>query len=189
MTNLPLVPFKPLPLMEVVKFLGTARYQNQQLYLDYHIIGNYQRLALPQFPLSMTSDAQSRQDNLWQGLCFECFFGVFGQLDYWELNFSLTGAWNLYHFTGYRQGMTKELRINRLDVDFATTETALNLSISLDLQKLNYLLDHRLDLLLAAVLAESAPSHNTNNLSYWALAHRRAEADFHCRDSFVMHLP
>jgi hypothetical protein len=193
MSRLPLVPFTPLPLIDALQVWGDATSQSQRLNLMYQITGDYRRLGLPVESLSLVSDGNNRQDNLWQGLCFEGFFGVSGQLDYWELNFALTGAWNLYHFTDYRQGMTPELRLNYLDVTLDTTDTALNLALSLDLANLDFPPDASLDLSLTAVVAEAGSNqlndHLTDRLSYWALAHRMPEPDFHCRDSFVLRLP
>ncbi len=190
---MPLVPFTPLPLMESLQVWGDATYQNQRLNLTYQITGDYGRLALPVESLSLVSDGNHRQDNLWQGLCFEGFFSISGRLDYWELNFALTGAWNLYHFTNYRQGMTPELRIDHLDVSLDTTDTALNLALSLDLTNLDLPPDASLDVSLTAVIAEADSDQSgyqlSNRLSYWALKHAMPEPDFHCRDSFILRLP
>lgn len=194
---MPLVPFTPLPLMESLQVGGDATYQNQRLSLTYQVTGDYGRLALPVESLSLVSDGDNRQDNLWQGLCFEAFFGVSGQADYWELNLALTGAWNLYHFTDYRQGMTPELRLDHLDVSLDTTDTILNLALSLDLANLDLSSDASLDLSLTAVMAEADSNQYSdqsgdqlnNRLSYWALKHAMPEPDFHCRDSFILRLP
>ena len=51
-----------------------------------------------------------RTDGLWRHSCFEAFIGHGGARDYWEYNFSPSGAWAAYHFTGYREGMAPLLK-------------------------------------------------------------------------------
>ena len=47
-----------------------------------------------------------RTDGLWRHTCFEAFIAPAGSSEYWEYNFSPSGAWAAYHFTAYRTGMT-----------------------------------------------------------------------------------
>lgn len=46
-----------------------------------------------------------RADFLWEKTCLECFFDL-GQEEYFELNFSGQGEYNLYHFDSYRTPST-----------------------------------------------------------------------------------
>jgi hypothetical protein len=47
---------------------------------------------------------------LWRRSCFEAFIGHGGGPDYWEYNFSPSGAWAAYHFSAYREGMAPLLK-------------------------------------------------------------------------------
>src|SRR5687767_13413637 len=51
-----------------------------------------------------------RTDGLWRHSCFEAFIGHGGANDYWEYNFSPSGAWAAYHFCTYREGMAPLLK-------------------------------------------------------------------------------
>jgi len=44
-----------------------------------------------------------RQNELWKATCFEVFISRPSEIAYWEFNFSKDKAWNIYHFTDYRQ--------------------------------------------------------------------------------------
>ncbi|WP_066802182.1 hypothetical protein [Moraxella oblonga] len=65
-----------------------------------------------------------RCDFLWEKTCLECFFD-FGQRAYIELNFTPTGAFNLYHFDDYRTPNTLPPRWANGTV-FAITGTPLD---------------------------------------------------------------
>lgn len=56
-------------------------------------------------PFRYKGNGMVRQDFLWENNCLECFFELQNnpnQNGYFEMNFSLNGAFNLYQFENYR---------------------------------------------------------------------------------------
>ena len=49
--------------------------------------------------------ALERKDRLWESTCLELFLSSPDDPSYFEINFSPSGAWNSYSFSGYREGM------------------------------------------------------------------------------------
>src|SRR5688572_23928827 len=70
-----------------------------QLELGYRLAGELAALRLPE------PREPVRTDGLWRHTCFEAFIAQAAPGEYWEYNFSLSGAWAAYHFTAYREGM------------------------------------------------------------------------------------
>ncbi len=120
-------------------------------------------------------------DGLWQHTCCEAFIAGGDAPDYREFNFSPSGQWAAYRFTGYRER----------DDRFAPSGAPL---ISLLPLADGFLLDARLEapLIPAApvlqlglsVVIEAADGSK----SYWALAHGGELPDFHLLQSFILTL-
>src|SRR5689334_2855638 len=70
-----------------------------RLTLAYRLKAEIAALRLPE------PRAAARTDGLWRHSCFEAFIGHEGASEYWEYNFSPSGAWAAYHFSAYREGM------------------------------------------------------------------------------------
>jgi hypothetical protein len=75
--------------------------------------GDLRRLIVP------ASTRPVRTDGLWRTTCFELFVGGEDGV-YREFNFSSSGAWAAYDFTGYRKGMREGeadvlIRVDRED--------------------------------------------------------------------------
>ena len=84
--------------------VGITRPSPVQLALDYRLVGELSALRLPEPRPAV------RSDGLWRHSCFEVFIGHMPASDYWEYNFSPSGAWAAYHFTAYREGMAPLLK-------------------------------------------------------------------------------
>lgn len=121
---------------------------------------------------------------LWRHTCFEAFVaGVEGPA-YFELNLSPSGEWAAYGFRGYREG--EPLPDDAVDpaIRVARAERALELEAEIGLAALDArLVGAPLRLGLSAVLEDRAGA-----LSYWALRHPRAQADFHDEAGFAARL-
>ncbi|MFC1513245.1 DOMON-like domain-containing protein [Thermodesulfobacteriota bacterium] len=147
-----------------------------ELRLRYTLQGDLASLRLPAHATTM-----ARADRLWEATCFECFFAVVKGKEYWEVNLSPAGAWNVYAFADYRQGMREETAIQRLAVhcrggdDFVTVSTVIPLPPTVA--------NAGLAVGLSAVSKERA-----GETGYWALAHPAAQPDFHHRRGFVLSL-
>ena len=61
------------------------------------------------FPAPAANPARRLQ--LWRHTCFELLWGPLHHPNYWELNASPAGHWNILAFADYRRGMTEEPRI------------------------------------------------------------------------------
>ena len=167
----PLCPHPAHPAAEGVTLAARIECAAARLTCRYELRGDLSRVRLPH-------TTAARTDELWRHTCFELFLTGAAGAHYWELNFAPGGAWAAYHFEAYRSGrseapMTPCLSEVRLPHEF-TLEARLSLSALAAAPG-------ALRLGISAVL-ESA----TGALSYWALAHGRAQPDFHDPGTFVL---
>lgn len=121
-----------------------------------------------------------RRDRLWQTTCLECFLGLAGSARYWEVNVSPAGHWNIYQFEDYRQGMQPDLTWSVLPVFVEQGDGRLGVTVTLDLTG-TALAGAALAVGVTAVIETVE-----GGLTYWALSHPGAEADFHQREGFGM---
>ena len=156
-----------------------ARPDADQLKLTYRLSGDLDALQLPE------PRPPVRTDGLWRHSCFEAFIGHVGGPDYWEYNFSPSGAWAAYHFSAYREGMAPLLKGARTRGHAAHRHRVRrSFPCVLDLSWLaRSSAGVGLRLGLAAVVEDKA-----RVLSYWALKHPAEKPDFHHADSFVVEL-
>jgi hypothetical protein len=144
------------------------------LHVFYQVMGDVASIAWPTPPVATPPE---RRLGLWEMTCFEFFLAVPGRSDYWEVNLSPAGHWNVFRLDGYRSGLREEEAIGLLPVmvdgSGFSWETILDLSL-LGIE------DCEIDLSVTAVIAETS-----DRISYWALCHAGNEADFHLRDSFT----
>jgi hypothetical protein len=155
-----------------------TRPAHDHLALEFRLVGDLAslRLAEPRLPV--------RSDGLWRHSCFEAFIGHASGSDYWEYNFSPSGAWAAYHFTGYREGMAPLMKGNAPQITQKIGSESCEVFATIDLSwlaKSSAGLGLRLG--LAAVIEDRA-----RVLSYWALKHPTGKPDFHHADSFVVAL-
>ena len=183
---LPLRPFDadgPVRRLEVSAALRREPGQPPVLELQYRLQG------LAGLRLPPPAAAPDRSDGLWQHTCFEAFLGAADQEAYWEFNLSPSGQWAVYRLQAYRQGLQPELYYPQLP--FALEAPApwpgqgepLILKLSCPLPP-PLQAAQALRLGLTAVL-----EGDDGRLDYWALAHPGAEADFHDRRGWTLHLP
>lgn len=127
--------------------------------------------------------AISRCQQLWRQTCFELFFGIPGEPVYWEVNFAPYGSWNVYHFTGYRQGMREEAAAGRPTCDAVMDGNLFSLSCRIDIHHL--VPDSAgLEVAVAAVILDLE-----GVAGYWAIDHPGSRPDFHNRRGFLVDLP
>jgi hypothetical protein len=158
--------------------VAVARPGADLLSLTYRLSGDLEALRLP------GSHPSVRTDGLWRHSCFEAFIGRPGAGDYWEYNFSLSGAWAAYHFSSYREGMAPLRKGAPPGIACSAGTDTMALTVSVDLSWLaRSAAGAGLRLGLAAVVEDKAQV-----LSYWALKHPAEKPDFHHADSFVVEL-
>jgi hypothetical protein len=134
----------------------------------------------------------ARADELWRHTCFEAFVRRDDVPGYLEFNFSPSGAWQAYHFIGYRQDRLPALlpappavtvRHRERAGSAAGTDEALILEALVHLPAPFGAAPQGLRLALSAVVEQE-----TGSLSYWALRHGPGRPDFHHPDAFALTL-
>ncbi|WP_277458531.1 MULTISPECIES: DOMON-like domain-containing protein [Methylococcus] len=120
---------------------------------------------------------------LWEHTCFEAFLKPDDGAQYLEFNFSPSGEWAAFVFSGYRVGkafgeklqpaLARRQTENRLELD-ATLGPELLAGIGVYTG---------LRIALCTVVEDAG-----GNLSYWALRHPAEAPDFHHPDGFALTL-
>jgi len=161
-------------LLPTVQLKGRVVRDSGSLLISYAVHGRLDELLLPE-----RSVAPSRQQQLWQQTCFEFFAGPAGLCQYWEINLSPSGDWNVYAFNQYRTGMREETAVAALPFSIKQHAEAFQL-------ELVFPLDALLPPTQPVELAASAVlQHRNGQLSYWAMTHCGPKPDFHHRENFI----
>jgi hypothetical protein len=181
-----LVPFARSPEALGLRLEGHLEREGTALRVNYALRGELAAVVLP--PPAAAGPLRAgprRADGLWEHTCFELFLAAEGAEGYWEVNLSPNGDWNLYRLTGYRQGLTPERDREALPFAVDRGPDALRLSLTLPLPEplARACQTQPLQVAVTAVIEQTGGA-----VSYWALAHSGAEADFHRREDFVLRL-
>lgn len=156
--------------------VSASRRPNDMLWLLYRVLVNPRVLRLP--PVA----DPVRVDGLWEATCFEAFFRLADDDDYYEFNFAPSLEWAAYSFTGYREGRA-DLPLSA--PPFVSIDSRAGLYIfEVDLKLPSQWSGSALHLGMSAVVETL-----DGNKSYWALAHPPGDPDFHHPDSFALQLP
>ena len=171
-----LKPFNVSESNSKLNITGNIVRDGNQLNLDYLLQGDLSTVIIPS-----PAKIPTRKHELWQTTCFEFFIGIEHSPQYWEFNLSPTGDWNIYRFSNYRQGMEEE-----------TAFTSLPFNVTRQLNSLNINLEINLDLIIEQNTAleigiSTVIESSEGTISYWALTHPDTKADFHNRNSFIIH--
>ena len=143
------------------------------LRLEYEISGLNDRAIFP-----APSANPARRLQLWRQTCFELLWGSLHHPNYWELNASPAGHWNILAFADYRRGMTEEPRIAaRVGAQHHTH--GFSLCCTLPVAALECPGPFRL---APAAILRLADGHRT----FWAVQHPGETPDFHHPLSFAV---
>ena len=142
-----------------------------QLNVRYLLEGAIERLRIP--PPRKCALAAER---LWQHTCCEIFVAREGERGYDEHNFSPSGEWAAYAFTGYREGSALAVPAPGICV----TRNASRLELEARIAR-SY--PGKLSIGLSAVVEDADGA-----LSYWALRHPPGKPDFHHPTTFALAL-
>lgn len=149
------------------------------LSFDYRLHGNTAALAIP------PEQTPGAADGLWQHTCCEAFIARPDEPAYGEFNFSPSGQWAAYRFSGYRQRSDWQAAANLAPgITVFKNADELHLRATLPAELLPQ--PHpggNLQLALSCVI-EAADG----NRSYWALTHPPGQPDFHQRSNFTLNL-
>ena len=173
-----LTPFDPLPVGFNLSVGGhISRANTEAIQVHYQVTGDLNSVIIPQ-----KTNPPVRRDELWTTTCLELFIGETESSPYWEFNLSPNGDWNAYKLSAYRRNLTPDLAYQNLasTIDSGASEFELSVvcPIPADLKT-----SPKLDVAICAVI-----QFKQGPISYWALNHGGAEADFHRRDGFVLGL-
>lgn len=161
---------------------GQLERRGDQLAITYQLMGPQTSVVLP---TPSTMGTPRRRDGLWEHTCFELFLAAEGLEPYWEVNLAPNGDWNLYRLDGYRRGLAPVGDRDALPFVVRASDPCLELEVNLQLP---------LELALACrqralqVGITTVMEHPQGDLTYWALSHGGAEADFHRREDFLLQL-
>lgn len=162
----------PLP---AITLSGNLRRQGTLLAITYTLAGRLADLIIPP-----PAPAPTRRWLLWEATCCEFFLAIPGAEDYWEFNLSPSGDWNVFHLSGYRQGIREESAIDHLPLVVQRRPNRLTLSLQTDLAAI-FPPDHSWKAAVSAVL-----QHADGRCTFWALSHPAPQPDFHHRASFLL---
>jgi hypothetical protein len=154
--------------------VGTEVLLGGNLRLRYELTGDPAQLRIPSPQLPQMTDG------LWQHTCFEAFIAAEGDDRYHEFNFSPSGQWAAYAFSGYRTHC--DWTASRAPgINFTLRDEHLLLEAHIAAEDLpSNLRNKPFQLALAAVIETI-----DGQCSYWALHHPAAKPDFHHRNGFV----
>jgi hypothetical protein len=157
---------------------GTIARRADTLSICFEVRGDLSKVSIP-----VAAEAPRRKDRLWEETCLELFLGTADSGEYWELNLSPSGHWNVYRFTLYREGMREEPAIPSLPFDVRRDSKALILTAEFGIGKI-VPTGKDLSAAVAAVIWTTDGGE-----SHWALAHPSSRPDFHRRDGFALIFP
>jgi hypothetical protein len=151
------------------------RSASAELQMTFRLDGDISRIRIP------SPGAPRINTELWRHTCFEVFIAVEGQPAYHEFNFSPSGEWAVYAFSGYRDGGPVANETMRPYIAMRSTDSRLELDAVVRLDSLSLIHPSAsLRIGLSAVIEAS------DGFSYWALCHPADKPDFHNPDGFAL---
>jgi hypothetical protein len=174
-----LVPFGRSPEALGLRLEGRLERVGARLQVTYVLRGDLDSVVVP----PPAAAGPRRADGLWEHTCFELFLAAEGAEAYWEVNLAPSGEWNLYRLEGYRRGLAPVLDREALPFLVERGPDALRLFLDVQLPE-ELALACRSRPLRVGVTA--VMEQRGGALSYWALVHGGAEADFHRRGDFLL---
>ncbi|HEY0927179.1 DOMON-like domain-containing protein [Brevundimonas sp.] len=153
-----------LTAIEVSAHRGT----DSRVTLTAHLLGDRNGVVLP------PRTDPGRADGLWARTCLELFVAA-SDGGYYEFNFSPSGQWAAYRFTGYREGMAEVTPEAITGFGYRVEPGIIGGHVQIDLAGLEGIdFDAPLRVGLSAVIEEA-----DGRRTYWALAHPAGKPDFH----------
>lgn len=157
---------------------GSIVRRTDTLSVRYEVRGDLSGLSIPP-----AVETPRRRDRLWEETCLELFLGTAESAEYWEINLSPAGDWNVHRFTRYREEKREEPLFSSLPLTVRSERDSLELSIGLDVGKI-LRANETIDAGVAAVVKIVGGGTN-----HWALTHPGPRPDFHRRENFALEFP
>jgi hypothetical protein len=158
-----------------ISITGVITRDRQQLNIVYIVSGSIDAIPLPSL-----NPLPTRQWELWETTCLECFIGLPEAQNYWEFNLAPNGNWNAFALTDYREGIAEAAEITSIVITTDRTVDRFTLSTTIPLSAI-VPKGKPLEMSVTAVIQTQEQA-----VSYWAIAHCGNAADFHRRDSFQL---
>jgi hypothetical protein len=172
-----LIPF-PDACIPAIKITGRITRNNNLLSIHYSLSGDVDAVLLPG-----ASAQPTRKNDLWRMTCFEFFLALPAQPHYWEFNMSPSGDWNIYRMDAYRRvGFREETSFQRLPFSLKKDAGRISIDVEVGLDPII-----QIDMPIQAAVTSIIQTENGHE-TYWAFAHPNPQADFHLRESFIIHL-
>jgi hypothetical protein len=116
-----------------------------------------------------------RFSGLWQQTCFEAFIQPYGHKNYYEFNFTLQKAWNVFSFEDYRSPQPPAEVPEATLTSLTAENSAVAASFHLPGAKLG-----RVNISLCAVIVLK-----DLGVTYWSVKHADSKPNFHHFESFI----
>lgn len=166
---------RDLQSFEIFSDLTIDAKDSSRLLLNFKINDAASEVSLENRVLLFEGRSLQRKDELWKMTCFEMFLNPVDQKQYYEFNFSLEGAWNCYHFAGYRfpqpPQASNDFEIEKMLWKPNQFEVVLK-------NKSNF---RQFNVGLTVVI-----KNKKNQTTYFALKHESAKPDFHLASGFAL---
>ncbi len=170
--------FQLQPFNENKKFFVNCdlKHLDHTIEITFHVRGDLENLYVP----SLTK-APRRLDDLWKTTCFETFVKPKTAQNYYEVNASPSGDWNLYQFSDYHKDMAEAGAVKTFKIETIHEKKSLQCKYGIDLKQIS-MPNKNLDLGLSCILETKS-----GELSYWAVNHKREKdkPDFHLAANFI----
>jgi len=160
-----------------VALSGQLCRQGSRLAITFILSGDLSEVVIP-----AAAPTPSRRWLLWESTCCEFFLALPGRQGYWEFNLSPAGHWNVFHLSGYRQGIAEEPAITHLPLTIRRRPDRLTLSLDIDLAVF------RPPAAAWQAAVSAVLQHHDGHCTYWALVHPAAAPDFHHPAGFILTL-
>lgn len=170
-----LQPFPAGAGLPAVAISGALERRGTFFAITFAISGQLQEVLLP-----LPTPNPARRWLLWEATCCEFFLAVPGAEDYWEVNLSPAGHWNVFHLAGYRRGIQEEVAISLPALTVRRYREKITVSLAVDLAAI-LPADKPWEVAISCVLQDAQ-----GQLSYWALNHPAGQPDFHHPASFII---
>ncbi len=167
-------PSTPTETVRAIQVL-VRRPASAELHLTFRLDGDISRFRIP------SPGSPRIGTELWRHTCFEAFIAVEGRPAYHELNFAPSGEWDVYAFSGYRNGGPVANETMRPQIAVRSADTRLELDAVVQLDTLSAI--HSRALLCIGL---SAVIEASDGFTYWALRHPSDKPDFHDAGAFAL---
>ncbi len=178
-TEIELSPFEKSIFLSQTRVSCAVKFIKHKLFLNYRFSSNH----LLHWPT--TESQPERRMGLWETTCCEAFVASPGAANYWELNASPAGHWNVFAFSDYRKEMREDPAVKTLPIKTsqASVSNEWRLEVEWDLEKLTIWNQGIAAPFLLGVTA--VLQHSEGATSYWANRHPAERPDFHARLGFT----